>query len=317
MANKLRSFIFIFIMLFASTSFAAPPADFLNTEVYAIIPVNGLADGGAPLKRFVDTGLKSGVWKKIAENQWTYRITNIDPVSRKKVDVTLQFIKTPLQEFKGKKVIVLNRVVDGGREYSPRDVYNFFMQIAGNLPATQQELKQSSEKDDREKLEKQNQSNQAVLGLFRSYENYNGQSMRLDRLSKDKLKLSMQIVKTQQNVIDDRAIPYNPREEEETPPVANQITETEHVACKFEDKIASFKIGKDDMGWDLFSVIFEEPDCSIKIYTTSGFSGFLEAKYKGSCSKYCNGQSVEKFGGFGGSYHVVSKQEAQPVNEWK
>ena len=64
MANKLRSFVFIFSMLFASTSFAAPPADFLNTEVYAIIPINGLADGGAPLKRFVDTGLKSGVWKK-------------------------------------------------------------------------------------------------------------------------------------------------------------------------------------------------------------------------------------------------------------
>jgi hypothetical protein len=191
------------------------------------------------------------------------------------------------------------------------------MQIAGNLPPTQQELKQSREKNDREKLEKQNQSNQAVLGLFSSYENYNGQSMRLERLSKDKLKLSMQIVKTKQIAIDDRATPNNSRNEEDAPQVADQNTETKHVACKLDDKIASFKVGKDDMGWDLFSVIFEEPDCSIKIYTTSGFSGFLEAKYKGSCSKYCNGQSAEKFGGFSGSYNVVRKQEAQPVNEWK
>jgi hypothetical protein len=39
-----------------------------------------------------------------------------------------------------------------------------------------------------------------------------------------------------------------------------------------------------------FTAVFDEPDCSIKIETISGFSG---------------------------SYQVVRKQGAQPVSEWK
>lgn len=117
------------LMGIASCSLTASPPteEFLNLTVGVVYSNNGVPNivKGVTLREFVEG--RSGVWEKVNDSQWIFRIKSNDQLTKQNNEVTMLFVR---QQIEGNDTVIFQRVILNGQEMSGREKDTVFNQIA-------------------------------------------------------------------------------------------------------------------------------------------------------------------------------------------